>query len=67
MLHGVLEQTKGMVAGVTCGAGMPYKLSEIAQQYGVTYLPIVSSGRAFPRAVEARLFQGGGMAVGGGL
>jgi len=30
VLHGVLERTKGMVAGVTCGAGMPYKLSEIA-------------------------------------
>jgi len=30
VLHGVLEKTKGLVAGVTCGAGMPYKLSEIA-------------------------------------
>ncbi len=30
VLHGVLERTKGMVTGVTCGAGMPYKLSEIA-------------------------------------
>ena len=27
VLHGVLERTKGMVTGVTCGAGMPYKLS----------------------------------------
>ena len=27
VLQGVLERTKGMVAGVTCGAGMPYKLS----------------------------------------
>jgi nitronate monooxygenase len=26
---------------------MPYKLSEIAASYGVNYLPIVSSGRAF--------------------
>ena len=42
ILHGILEKTKGMVSGVTCGAGMPYKLSEIAQQYGVSYLPIVS-------------------------
>jgi len=47
ILHGILEQTKGMVAGVTCGAGMPYKLSEIAASYGVYYLPIISSARAF--------------------
>ncbi|MDQ8757346.1 nitronate monooxygenase [Sphingosinicella sp. LHD-64] len=47
VLHGVLEKTKGLVAGVTCGAGMPYKLSEIASSYGVSYLPIVSSARAF--------------------
>ncbi|MEZ5655923.1 MAG: nitronate monooxygenase [Sphingobium sp.] len=55
VLHGVLERTKGMVAGVTCGAGMPYKLSEIAAQYGVYYLPIVSSGRAF-RALWKRAY-----------
>jgi hypothetical protein len=36
ILHGVLERTRGMVAGVTCGAGMPYKLSEITASYGVT-------------------------------
>jgi len=47
ILHGVLEQTRGMIAGVTCGAGMPYKLSEIAASYGVKYLPIISSARAF--------------------
>ncbi|HEX8400267.1 MAG TPA: nitronate monooxygenase [Allosphingosinicella sp.] len=47
ILHGVLERTRGMVSGVTCGAGMPYKLSEIAASYGVTYLPIISSARAF--------------------
>ena len=47
ILHGILERTKGMVTGVTCGAGMPYKLSEIAAQYGVYYLPIISSARAF--------------------
>jgi nitronate monooxygenase len=43
VLHGVLERTKGLVTGVTCGAGMPYKLSEIAASYGVSYLPIISS------------------------
>ncbi|MFD1611044.1 NAD(P)H-dependent flavin oxidoreductase [Sphingomonas tabacisoli] len=47
VLHGVLERTRGLVAGVTCGAGMPYKLSEIAASYGVNYLPIISSARAF--------------------
>jgi nitronate monooxygenase len=55
VLHGVLSQTKGLVHGVTCGAGMPYKLSEIAEQYGVSYLPIVSSGRAF-RALWKRAY-----------
>lgn len=29
ILHGILEATKGMVTGVTCGAGMPYKLSKL--------------------------------------
>ncbi len=47
VLHGVLERTKGLVTGVTCGAGMPYKLSEIAASYSVSYLPIISSARAF--------------------
>src|ERR1051326_436920 len=47
VLHGVLEKTKGLVAGVPCGAGMPYKLAEIAASYGVNYLPIISSARAF--------------------
>jgi NAD(P)H-dependent flavin oxidoreductase YrpB (nitropropane dioxygenase family) len=55
VLHGVLERTRGMVSGVTCGAGMPYKLSEIAAQYGVSYLPIISSGRAF-RALWKRAY-----------
>ncbi|NJC06965.1 NAD(P)H-dependent flavin oxidoreductase YrpB (nitropropane dioxygenase family) [Sphingomonas kaistensis] len=55
ILHGVLERTRGKVAGVTCGAGMPYKLSEIAASYGVSYLPIVSSGRAF-RALWKRAY-----------
>ncbi|MEY4161169.1 MAG: hypothetical protein RLZZ136_1790 [Pseudomonadota bacterium] len=55
ILEGVLEQTRGMVTGVTCGAGMPYKLSEIAARYGVNYLPIVSSARAF-RALWKRAY-----------
>jgi len=55
ILEAVLDQTRGMVTGVTCGAGMPYKLSEIAQRYNVHYLPIVSSGRAF-RALWKRAY-----------
>jgi nitronate monooxygenase len=47
VLEGVLERTKGLVTGVTCGAGMPYKLSEIAGRFNVAYLPIISSARAF--------------------
>jgi NAD(P)H-dependent flavin oxidoreductase YrpB (nitropropane dioxygenase family) len=47
ILHGILEKTKGLVHGVTCGAGMPYRLSEIAASYGVYYYPIISSARAF--------------------
>jgi NAD(P)H-dependent flavin oxidoreductase YrpB (nitropropane dioxygenase family) len=55
VLEGVLERTKGMVAGVTCGAGMPYKLAEIAAHFNVSYLPIISSARAF-RALWKRSY-----------
>lgn len=55
ILHGVLDRTRGLVSGVTCGAGMPYKLSEITASYEVSYLPIVSSGRAF-RALWKRAY-----------
>ena len=47
VITGVLEGAKGLVNGLTCGAGMPYRLSEIAARFGVHYYPIVSSGRAF--------------------
>ena len=47
ILHGVLSATKGLVHGITCGAGMPYRLAEIATKYNVYYYPIVSSARAF--------------------
>ena len=56
VLEGVLERTRGMVAGVTCGAGMPYKLADIAARFEVNYLPIVSSGRAF-RALWKRSYK----------
>ncbi len=55
ILEGVLEKTRGLVTGVTCGAGMPYKLSEIAQRFNVSYLPIISSARAF-RALWKRAY-----------
>jgi nitronate monooxygenase len=55
VLHGVLEGAKGLIHGVTCGAGMPYKIAEIAARYGVHYYPIVSSARAF-RALWKRAY-----------
>ncbi len=47
VLTGVLEGAKGLLHGVTCGAGMPYRLGEIATRYKVFYYPIISSARAF--------------------
>lgn len=55
VLHGILSHTRGLIHGVTCGAGMPYRLGEIAAQYGVYFYPIVSSGRAF-RALWKRAY-----------
>lgn len=64
ILHGVLSQTKGLVHGVTCGAGMPYRLAEICMQYGVMYYPIVSSARAF-RILWKRSYHKFGEGLGG--
>jgi NAD(P)H-dependent flavin oxidoreductase YrpB (nitropropane dioxygenase family) len=47
VITGVLEGAKGLISGLTCGAGMPYRLSDIAQKFNVHYYPIVSSARAF--------------------
>ena len=47
VLEGILNETKGLVHGITCGAGMPYKLSEIAANHKVFFHPIISSARAF--------------------
>jgi len=55
VLHGVLEGARGLIHGVTCGAGMPYRIAEICASYGVHYYPIVSSGRAF-RALWKRAY-----------
>ncbi len=55
VLHGILDGTKNLIHGITCGAGMPYRLSEIAEKYQVYYYPIVSSMRAF-RALWKRSY-----------
>ena len=55
VLHGVLEGARGLIHGVTCGAGMPYKIAEISARYGIYYYPIVSSARAF-RALWKRAY-----------
>ncbi len=55
VLNGILDGAKGLVHGITCGAGMPYRLAEIAEKYQVYYYPIVSSMRAF-RALWKRSY-----------
>lgn len=55
ILTGVLDRARGMLHGVTCGAGMPYRLAEIAAKYNIYYHPIVSSMRAF-RALWKRSY-----------
>jgi len=47
VLEGILNGAKGLVHGITCGAGMPYKLAEIAANHKVFFHPIISSARAF--------------------
>ncbi len=55
VLEGVLEKVRNLIHGVTCGAGMPYRLAEICARHGVHYYPIVSSARAF-RALWKRAY-----------
>ena len=55
VLEGVLEKVGDLIHGVTCGAGMPYRMAEIAQKFDVYYYPIVSSARAF-RALWKRSY-----------
>jgi nitronate monooxygenase len=47
IVEGVLDGAPGLIHGVTCGAGMPYRLAGIAAKHSVYYYPIVSSSRAF--------------------
>lgn len=56
ILTGILDRAKGLIDGVTCGAGMPYRLGEIAEKYDILYYPIVSSMRAF-RALWKRAYE----------
>jgi NAD(P)H-dependent flavin oxidoreductase YrpB (nitropropane dioxygenase family) len=55
ILQGVLEGAKGLINGITCGAGMPYRVAEIAAKFNVEYFPIISSMRAF-RALWKRSY-----------
>lgn len=55
VIEGILAGAKGLVHGVTCGAGMPYKIAEIVSGFGVYYHPIISSARAF-RALWKRAY-----------
>ncbi len=45
--RGVLAKVSHLVHGITCGAGMPYRIAEIAAEFKIFYYPIVSSARAF--------------------
>ena len=55
ILNRALEGARGLIHGVTCGAGMPYKLAEACARFRVFYYPIVSSSRAF-RALWKRAY-----------
>lgn len=55
IIHGVMEKAQGLIHGITCGAGMPYRLGPLAEKYKFYYYPIVSSMRAF-RALWKRSY-----------
>ncbi|MDQ6962477.1 MAG: nitronate monooxygenase [Mariprofundaceae bacterium] len=55
VLEGVMEGAKGLIHGITCGAGMPFRLAALAAKHGVHYYPIISSARAF-RALWKRSY-----------
>ncbi len=64
ILEGALKGAKGLINGITCGAGMPFKLGEIAAKHKVFYYPIVSSGRAF-KALWSRAYKNSSEFLGG--
>jgi nitronate monooxygenase len=47
IISSILEGSRGLIHGVTCGAGLPYHLGELASSFKVYYYPIISSARAF--------------------
>ena len=47
IIKSILEGSRGLIHGVTCGAGLPYHLGELASAFKVYYYPIISSARAF--------------------
>jgi NAD(P)H-dependent flavin oxidoreductase YrpB (nitropropane dioxygenase family) len=64
ILQGVLDVAKGLIHGITCGAGMPYRVAELAARYETYCYPIVSSARAF-RALWKRAYHRYREALGG--
>jgi nitronate monooxygenase len=64
ILIGILEGARGLIHGITCGAGMPYRVAEIAARFGIHCYPIVSSARAF-RALWRRAYHKFRDALGG--
>lgn len=56
VVDSMLGEAKSFVHGITCGAGMPYRLAEIASKHEIFYYPIVSSARAF-RALWLRSYK----------
>ncbi|MDX8390769.1 MAG: nitronate monooxygenase [Mariprofundaceae bacterium] len=56
VMTGILEETKGLIHGITCGAGMPFRLAPLAASFQVHYYPIISSARAF-RALWLRSYR----------
>ncbi|MGF1624288.1 MAG: NAD(P)H-dependent flavin oxidoreductase [Alphaproteobacteria bacterium] len=55
ILRAALGRVGDLIHGVTCGAGMPYKLAEICAEHRIYYYPIISSARAF-RALWKRAY-----------
>jgi len=64
ILQSILQATPGLIHGVTCGAGMPYRVAEIAAKFGISYYPIISSARAF-RALWLRSYNKNREGLGG--
>jgi hypothetical protein len=53
VIRGVLEGAKGLVSGITCGAGMPYRLADIAREFGIFYYPSCPPAAPSPRCGSA--------------